>query len=98
MRGVALILAMILAVCMLFPAQAAAQTEVRVYWGAGIVIGGLSIFISFRSGDLSKNESDIKTVEAPNDKATLIARAITEGAYLHPTHYETPGTVTVLSW
>jgi len=87
---------------MLSPAQAAAQTEVRVYWGVGFVIGGLSIFLSFGSGDLSKNESNVKTADAEynkkDDSAVLIAREITEDADIHPTHYETPGTVTVLRW
>jgi hypothetical protein len=59
----ALILSLVLGTCLLVPSQAAAQTEVRVYWGVGIFVGGLSVFFSFRSGDLSKNETDVKTVE-----------------------------------
>jgi len=88
----------VLASGLLIPAQAMAQTEVRVYWGVGFVIGGVSVFLSFGSGDLSENETDIETADSKHDENQLLAKAITKDAEINPTHYETPGTVTILRW
>jgi hypothetical protein len=98
MRGIAFILAFVLALCMFVSTPALAATEVRVYWGVGIVIGGLSIFISFGSGDLSENESEFKTAETVPEENLILANAITEQADISPVHYETPGTLTVFRW
>ncbi len=98
MRNAALIIIFLLGV--IVPAPAQAETEVRVYWSVGIMVGGLSIFAIFSSGDsYSEKDTEIKTAETGDEKGTtLLAQVITRGARPFPIRYETPGTVSIYRW
>jgi hypothetical protein len=100
MRFAALMLIVFMAQAVMVPAPALAESEVRIYWSVGIMIGGLSIFATFSSGDMSKKETETDYAEAgkSGEEAARIAKAIVKDAKTSPRQYTTPGTLTVFSW
>lgn len=96
-RHIAILLILILSFSLLLPAEAFAGTSVSVgfYWTGGFVVGGVSIFWVFISGDTGRHRMAEKIRDDATPMENFVASLNKSNIYDYSAE---PGMIKIFQW